>query len=157
MSRFYPDGYVFDDAVSVDSGGVHTNVGGGVSDTKKVKVKRRQPEFEFHCCVGDYLRTALAADVRWFHVPNGEHRTQATGERLKRMGVMPGVPDIIILHAGRTLWLELKSNKGKLSPTQEDWREFLCNNGFAFYCCNTLDQVQASLKANGIPLRGVLQ
>jgi len=119
--------------------------------------RRHQPEFEFHCAVADYLRAALPAIVRWFHVPNGEKRSLATAQRLKRMGVSPGVPDIIILHAGRTIWIELKSRKGKLSETQEGWREWLCDNGFAFYCCNTIDQVQASLKAHGIPLRGVLQ
>lgn len=118
---------------------------------------RQQLEFKFQCVAADYLNRVLPPEVRWFHVPNGEHRSLTTAQRLKRMGVSPGVPDIIILHAGRTMWLELKSNKGKLSPTQEGWREWLCDNGFAFYCCNTIDQVQASLKAQGIPLRGVLQ
>lgn len=35
--------------------------------------------------------------VKWFHTPNGGARNAVTGSILKRQGVKPGVPDIVII------------------------------------------------------------
>ncbi len=41
----------------------------------------------------------------------------------KIRGCRPGTPDIyIILIDGKMLWVEAKTNKGKLSKAQEDWK-----------------------------------
>ncbi|MCA3269201.1 MAG: hypothetical protein ACK5XX_00560 [Holosporales bacterium] len=127
------------------------------ADTKKVKAKRGQEEFKFQCVAADYLNRVLPPEVRWLHIPNGEYRTPATAGRLKRMGVKKGVWDIIILHAGRSFWCELKATDGDLTDEQEDWGTWFGNNGFHRAVIKTLNELEAFLKANGIPLRGVLQ
>jgi hypothetical protein len=38
--------------------------------------------------------------------------------RFKAMGVVPGVPDVLLLHEGRLRGLELKRKGGRLTPTQ---------------------------------------
>ncbi len=55
-----------------------------------------------------------------FHCPNGGNRNQVTARRLKGMGVMPGVPDLLLpLPGGGIYWLELKTKKGRLSANQK--------------------------------------
>lgn len=46
---------------------------------------------------------------------NGEYRTAIQGDK--------GGPDLVLARAGVFLLVELKSQKGKLSREQEEWRE----------------------------------
>lgn len=58
-----------------------------------------------------------------YHIPNGERRDAITGARLKRCGVVAGVPDLCIPYpCGKYthLYVELKNGtKGRLSPNQK--------------------------------------
>ena len=51
----------------------------------------------------DHLRWRGAPDLFAFHVPNGGWRSPVEAMVLKGLGVTPGVPDIIIVHAGKCL------------------------------------------------------
>jgi len=89
--------------------------------TKRVRAtKAPDPkERELHIAVADHIRWASRLDVIWFHPANGELRTDATGALLKRLGVRPGVSDLLFAvppHA-RLHALELK-RRGK-RPTAE--------------------------------------
>jgi len=88
-------------------------------------------EFSLHCQVADTLRRWAIPGWLWQHVPGGEarpaefvngKRVSFAGQRLQRMGFMPGWPDFILL-APTTTWpklhmLELKRRGGKLSDAQ---------------------------------------
>jgi len=75
----------------------------------------------------------LAADLddlglRWCHVPNGGYRDFKTAKLLRRLGVKPGVPDILIFNPppafpGRPgTVIEMKRQfGGKISAYQKDW------------------------------------
>ena len=66
--------------------------------------------------------------IRWLHpeilifaVPNGGTRSKLEAARLKKEGLLKGIPDVIV--AKRTndyggLYLEFKTAEGKLSPEQ---------------------------------------
>lgn len=56
----------------------------------------RGDEFELHCGVVTFLKTAAPACVT-LHIPNGEWRSEAAGRRLKRMGTTAGAFDLIVL------------------------------------------------------------
>jgi hypothetical protein len=58
----------------------------------------------------------------FYHVPNGELRADATGRKLARMGVKPGLPDFMFVGppAGMTYGYELK--RRGLHPTPAQWR-----------------------------------
>jgi hypothetical protein len=46
----------------------------------------------------------------------------------------PGFVDLVVaLPGGRTLWLELKSKKGRLSPDQQRWRRALLYLGHSWH------------------------
>lgn len=75
-------------------------------------------------------------ELRWlYHVPNGELREPATAAKLKAMGVKPGVPDLVLPVPKRDyhgLYLEMKGEKGRLSPRQEEWAAYLAEAGYCF-------------------------
>ena len=67
-----------------------------------------------------------ANDIAFCHVANEGKRSAREGMRLIAMGMRPGVHDLIIaLAGGVTLWVELKTAKGKMEPAQVDWHERL--------------------------------
>jgi VRR-NUC domain len=75
-------------------------------------------ETDIHMAIADLLRRAASPGVSWFHPANGELRNIRTAARLKKMGVRPGIPDLMITINGRMHGLELKTTKGRTSPAQ---------------------------------------
>ena len=68
-----------------------------------------------------------------FHPANGELREKRVGAKLKRMGVVPGVPDLWlpVPSAGYVgLAIELKAIGGHTSPDQDWWLLELTRNGW---------------------------
>lgn len=68
-----------------------------------------------------------------FHVPNGELRDKATGEKLQRMGVKPGIPDLLLPVVSRGYHgfaIELKRKGGELSPEQVEWLDRFRDQGW---------------------------
>lgn len=52
-------------------------------------------------------------------IPNGGARSAITGSYLKDEGATAGAPDVVlILDGGRTVWVEFKTPKGRVSPSQ---------------------------------------
>lgn len=56
--------------------------------------------------------------VFWFHVPNGKKRNIIDATKLKKMGIVAGVPDLIFFKNGQIFCLELKVKKGRSSQAQ---------------------------------------
>lgn len=54
-----------------------------------------------------------------FHVPNEGQKSAREGAILKSMGVIPGVPDLILIWGGKTYGFEMKTTTGVLSPAQK--------------------------------------
>lgn len=113
---------------------------------------RGQEEFKLSCVVADYLRHALPAHVLWSHFPAGENRSPITGARLKRMGTAKGWPDYIIVHNGRFIGIELKIPGNYPSPEQRAFGDCLTAQGGAWTVARSLDQVEAFLRAEGVPV-----
>lgn len=100
--------------------------------------KRRYPngageglEAEEHVKFATWLKKQ---NILFFHPPNGGTRIKREAYRLKQMGVMPGVPDIVICKARRGfhgLYIELKRVEGgTLSPAQVYWLAELTKEGY---------------------------
>ncbi|MFY2060267.1 VRR-NUC domain-containing protein [Achromobacter xylosoxidans] len=66
--------------------------------------------------------------TRLFHVPNGGQRHAAVAAKLQGQGVKPGVPDLCLpvpRFGCHGLWIEMKTQAGRVSPHQKDWIAFL--------------------------------
>jgi VRR-NUC domain len=81
--------------------------------------RRARPEQQLQRAVFQHLRARGAPNVFAFHPANGGFRTPAEAAIFKGLGVVPGVPDVIIIRDGKTYALELKAEGGRVTPAQE--------------------------------------
>jgi len=68
-------------------------------------------------CVAKFKERYPKYELNLFHCPNGGSRNEIEGAKLKRMGVRPGVADLILLtprHGYGSLCLEGKVRKGDI-------------------------------------------
>ncbi len=81
--------------------------------------------------------------ILYFAIPNGGKRPIQTAARLKRTGVMSGVPDLMICEPTKTLpglYIELKKVRGGVvSDKQKWWIEQLCKKGYRAIVCKGAD------------------
>lgn len=74
-----------------------------------------------------------------FHIPNGGKRSMREAVKFKKMGVLAGVPDLFIPEiygCKHGLFIELKSEKGKVSKNQTDVIVKLQSRGYRVEVCN---------------------
>lgn len=96
--------------------------------------KSNPAEYEEQVKLAEYL------DMKgylWCHVPNGGKRNPITGKKLKRQGVKPGVPDVLIFASPmdrqlgvkslKSAAIELKRQNGSMSDLRDTQREWLIN------------------------------
>lgn len=111
-----------------------------------------RPEQDFQMQVARYLDLALPGDAFWTAFPAGGGG-KIRGAILKGMGLKAGVPDILIVHEGRALFLELKAGRGRISPAQAKTHGDLWEAGSPVAVCRSLSEVQMVLLRWAIPLK----
>jgi hypothetical protein len=83
--------------------------------------KLTETQIQQHCV--KLLNSFARYDIEWHHVPNGEQRSKKTAQRLKSLGVQPGVADLLFLIDGHSWAVELKTTTGTQSKAQADYQE----------------------------------
>lgn len=85
-------------------------------------------------------------------IPNGGNRSITEALRLKKEGVKKGVSDLFLsfplwrdgymvdFYEACGLWIEVKSKKGKLSKSQEDWIVLMIAHGYEARVVYSVDQ-----------------
>lgn len=120
-------------------------------------MKRRRPEDVLQRQIVQYLDRALGGSAWFCHVPNGGQRSETEAAIMKGLGVKAGVPDLLILDAGRALWLELKSPHGKgPSDAQMDCHHRLRLARSSVAIVRSLEDVEIALTRWAVPLRARL-
>lgn len=85
-----------------------------------------------------------------FHIPNGGNRSMREGATFKAIGVVAGIPDLMLcvpvstysnssagpIHA---LFIEMKAEKGKLSDAQIKAHSRLNAAGYYVHVCNSFE------------------
>ena len=114
--------------------------------TKRVRAvdyKRSASEFAICCTLADVLKRWLKPGWRFSHFPAGELRDDATGARLKRMGLMPGWPDYILFapKGGGPRFLEMKRAKyNYLTDEQSEFQTWALEQGYGYAVARGLDE-----------------
>ena len=84
--------------------------------------------------------------IKFFAIPNGGKRNYREAVKLKRQGVAPGVPDLMIPSPRGSycgLFIELKRVKGgKLSIDQRNWLQYLREQNYWADCAAGFDQAK---------------
>jgi len=76
-----------------------------------------------------------------FHVNNEGKKTVRQAGMDKARGILAGIPDICIpIRGGRTIWLELKNETGRLSAAQKEMHEHLEQRGHRVYVAYGFDE-----------------
>jgi hypothetical protein len=114
-------------------------------------------EAELHRAVADFLGRVLDhSQVEFTTFPAGGGG-RIRGAQLKAMGLKAGLGDILILPRGRcACWLELKAAKGTVKPEQKAMHQRLRDLGCMVAVCRSVDEVEGTLRAWQIPLKGRL-
>ena len=103
-------------------------------------------EVTIHIDILRYLRAVLP-DAMVFHVPNGGLRSKAEAGKLERMGVVAGIPDILVwTRGGLTLAFEVKTSRGRLSPDQRAMHEWMRSAGFRVAVVRSINETREALK-----------
>ena len=119
-----------------------------------MKPRRKQPEQDLQKAVAVYLTACLVKPWRWSAFPAGGGG-KVRGAILASMGLKAGIPDLLFFHPdGDWHGIELKAPKGTATEEQIDFLEWA--NGRSAVC-RSLTQVEATLRAWGVPLRGAVQ
>lgn len=103
-------------------------------------------EFQLHRWTVQLLHRLCYSHVLYFHVPNGEERTDRTAGKLAVMGVLAGVPDLQIFVQGKPHFLELKHGKNGLTSAQETFKAYCDGHGIPYAIANNQDEVARQLE-----------
>lgn len=112
-----------------------------------------RPEDAIQRAVFQHLKARARSGVFAFHPANGGKRKPIEAAILKGLGVVAGVPDVIILHNGRFFALELKAGNGRPTANQMECVSKINSCGGFATICTGIDAALAWLERMGI-LRG---
>jgi hypothetical protein len=107
-------------------------------------------EVETHIAIADLLRAAKRQDWWASHIGHGGKRTIETGALLKRMGLVPGIPDFLLYGPdGQEYWLELKRGPAPLSDAQLAFIGEMTKRGVPVEVARSYREAEAQLRAWG--------
>jgi hypothetical protein len=80
--------------------------------------RRASPEQGIQRALFQHLRLRGVPGLFAFHPPLGGYRRPIEAKIFQSLGVVAGVPDVILIHSGQTFALELKAENGRLTAAQ---------------------------------------
>jgi hypothetical protein len=83
-------------------------------------MRRHRPEQQLQKAVLEHLAWRGVRNLFVCHYPAGGWRSAVEAAIFKSLGVVAGVPDLIIICDGRCFAVELKTSHGRLTATQTD-------------------------------------
>lgn len=114
---------------------------------REKEMKHPEQDLQIACVTWFYAQYGTRKDCKLFHSPNGGKRSAREAAKFKAMGVLPGVPDLILLHQGKAHFFELKSDKGKLIDSQKDFGMWLLTNGFECAVIKSFDEFKSAIES----------
>jgi hypothetical protein len=112
-------------------------------------------EHALQVAVAHLLTVCLDPEKTWWSAIDhgaGKMAKRAAG-MMRARGVKRGLPDFIVLSRERMTAIELKADKGKLSPPQVELAVKWSALGFPVYVARSLEEVQEILEFRRIPMR----
>ena len=119
--------------------------------------RRSTPEADAQRAIVQALRFALPRDAIVHHCANEVTEAGPSGARrqaiLVGMGVHAGFADLIVISGGRVMFLEVKSQTGRLRKSQEVFRDTVCAQGFGWALVRSVDDALGALADHGFTSR----
>ena len=83
-----------------------------------------------------------------FSVPNGSSRSIQEAMMLKATGLFAGVSDLILIHNGKVIFIEVKQPTKKQQPIQLEFEQRVKAQGFEYFVVYSLEDFKAILIFN---------
>ena len=119
--------------------------------------RRSTPEADAQRAIVQALRVAMPRDAIIHHCANEVTEAGSRGQIrqiiLVGMGVHPGFADLIVMSGGRVLFLEVKSQTGRLRKSQQVFRDTVCAQGFGWALVRSVDDALGALADHGFTSR----
>ena len=119
--------------------------------------RRSTPEADTQRAIVQALRVALPRDAIIHHCANevteAGSRGQIRQSILVGMGVHAGFADLIVISGGRVLFLEVKSQTGRLRKSQGVFRDTVSAQGFGWALVRSVDDALGALADHGFTSR----
>lgn len=134
---------------------VHGAVGAG--SPRGSRHPQEASEWDIHTSVVQHLRLRGRKDMVWWHTPNEGERGASECAYLKALGMLPGVPDLLLVADGKLYALEIKTKHGHVSADQRAVMDALAAAGAATAVARGIDDAVGCLDRWGLlatPCRG---
>jgi hypothetical protein len=126
------------------------SVAGRAKKRRAYRLQKGPTEAQIQAAVIRWLQLRAWPGVVWFHVPNGGSRHKIEAARMRGQGVVPGVPDIILMHDGRSYALELKTGVGRVSTAQSAMQKRMRDAGVTVEVAYGVDAALSYLESWGL-------
>lgn len=111
-----------------------------IDDVMKMLNKHKKHASVEHDLQVSIINLLRAYNIFALAIPNGGRRDAVTGARLKKEGVVAGAADLVlILDDGETVWVELKTPKGRQSDNQKEFQAKLQNLSHTYLIWRSID------------------
>jgi hypothetical protein len=80
-----------------------------------------------------------------FSVPNGGYRNSREAMTLKATGLLAGVSDLIIIHNGEVIFVEVKQPKKTQQPNQIEFENRVKSHNFKYFVVTSLEDFKCIL------------
>jgi hypothetical protein len=110
---------------------------------------RRRPEQAAQRAIFQHIAARGVPNLFAFHPWSGGYRSPIEARVMSGAGVRSGLPDVVLIHNGKVLGLELKAPGGKLSPAQTSAHRQLRAAGCEVATAVDLDEALACLESWG--------
>lgn len=109
----------------------------------KINLPKSEDQLQAECFQWHW-NTYPADRRKLFHV-NQKARNAIEGNRMKAMGVVPGVSDLIYLRPKEegNLYIEMKTETGIQSEDQEAFQALVKSLGYQYIVCRSFEQFQS--------------
>lgn len=119
--------------------------------TKPLAIRAVEPsETQLQISLVQHLKLLGRKGLLYFHPASGGLRTKSEAAKFKAMGVVPGIPDLIMLYAGKTYGLELKTKRGVVSADQRAMLDAFRSAGAFAEVAHGIDEALAILNRWGL-------
>lgn len=97
------------------------------------------------------LKTLNQTEGIWIHIPNeiSGNKNPIFGSLLKKMGKLKGAPDYVFIWRKKVGFIEVKTEKGKLSEYQKDFEGQCERLEIPYAMCRSVEECLAKLSEWG--------
>lgn len=100
------------------------------------------------------LQMQMVTFIEWkykelfvFAVRNEGKRSRWEQSIIKKMGLKSGVSDLVVFGKSKVLFLEVKTEKGKMSNEQKEFEKICQDKGMIYQVCRDLDCLSQTIKS----------